>query len=231
MKRLRRIGLALLAACLPIPEGAGAAAPQWSEAPPSQARPLALGVAKCVVALRRTETLAALGMPFGDAASRTRLGSLFAPECLNRLIERNIPTEPSQLGMAPLLARGLLFEALYAKDFGRSATIASFGTVPGVGYPAAALDGPDPLGRDYRALMRIGDCAVRAAPQEARQLLRTKVASGEEGRAISALDGAWSRCLPAAGKKLVFTPEVVRGTIAEPLYRLTQSRQRSEGTR
>ena len=110
----------------------------------------------------------------------------------------------------------------------RSCWLASFADVPVIAYPVGSLDGPAPTGRDYRALMRIGDCMVRAAPDAARALIAAKPASQQETAAMAALASVQNGCMaPSAPRG--FSPEINRMMIAEPLYRLSKAKTGAGG--
>lgn len=69
------------------------------------------------------------------------------------------------------------------------------------------------------ALLGFGECVVRAKPQEAKQLLDTKLNSKEEGVALVDLVPTFSSCLDA-GHQFVTDRQILRGVIAVNYYRL-----------
>jgi hypothetical protein len=68
-------------------------------------------------------------------------------------------------------------------------------------------------------LFDFGECAARANPAEARNLLQTKINSDEELQALRAMMPAFSSCLDR-GHKLSTERASLRGTIALNYYRL-----------
>jgi hypothetical protein len=68
---------------------------------------------------------------------------------------------------------------------------------------------------------KFGDCVVRLAPNEARALLSHKIWSEDEKTRISALSPAMGQCL-TSGLQLKFSRTLLRGTLAESLYKFNQ---------
>ena len=69
------------------------------------------------------------------------------------------------------------------------------------------------------ALGTVGECAVRANPSGARDLLETKLNSKEERQAVQTLQPAIASCIPA-GVQVGFDLTSLRGTVAANYYRL-----------
>jgi hypothetical protein len=208
--------------------GSAAAAkpPQWDNAPQAEARKTAAQVARCMVAAHPQEVGAALDSSFGDSAWTARLAPILR-DCMDAVVKPRMPTQPSQLTFPKLLLRGLLYEAMYTRTFARSSSPKVFDATLRAMYPAVAEAATPPsLAHDYPALMRIGECAVRAGPAQARALILTDVASKAEEAALAAFQPAWTACL-SGRRQLSFSIEMIRGSIAEPLYRLTQRSART----
>jgi hypothetical protein len=68
---------------------------------------------------------------------------------------------------------------------------------------------------------KFGDCVVRLAPNETRDLLSQKIWSEDESTRISALSPAMGQCL-TSGLQLKFSRTLLRGTLAESLYKFNQ---------
>lgn len=68
-------------------------------------------------------------------------------------------------------------------------------------------------------LSMVGECAVRADPSGARNLLKARLNSKEEEAAVQALMPAFSSCLPK-GVQVRFNIVSLRGTVAVSYYRL-----------
>jgi hypothetical protein len=195
--------------------------PAWKDAPHAESRRIASDYAKCTVETRRRQALATLEAPFGGPGTAEHFAQLVSWTCLNYLRQRVKLDPESKLHLPPLVTRGLLYQALYERDFGKSAAVPAFVNAATIDYRADGDNAPESLGRNYRALMRIGDCTVRAAPAQARALVLSKIATADEESAMAALASAWQACMPR-GASLQFSPEMMRGTVAEPLYRLTE---------
>jgi hypothetical protein len=118
--------------------------------------------------------------------------------------------------------RGLLFERMYHADFDGTPTVASFREVAPLPYPTAPRSVRTEVAKNYRGLVRIGDCVVRAAPLQARALISSRISTGAEARAIAALEPVFASC-QAPLTPVPFSAEMMRGTVAEPLYRLTRA--------
>ena len=172
----------------------------------------------CLVNRLGYKLRAALDMPVGSSDTNTTMTTLNDPDCLPGDYIGGI-----SLKFKPILMRGGLFEAFYIKDFGNAAA-ATFDDVPLIIYPAGNASSNVEAAR-YSLQMDIGDCVVRKAPAEARTLLNTKVASGAEGAAITALVPALSACA-TKGQTVSLSRSIVRGMIAEPLYRLTAAKRK-----
>ena len=69
------------------------------------------------------------------------------------------------------------------------------------------------------ALSMIGECAVRADPTGARNLLKARLNSKDEDAAVQALTPAFASCLPK-GAQVRFNILSLRGTVAVNYYRL-----------
>ena len=119
--------------------------------------------------------------------------------------------------------RGLLFEMLYAREYGKQSIVPTLGGAPRLEYAVVGIDAPgETIRHDYRALMKIGDCTVRAAPDRVSALLSAAAESEAEKSALAGLQEAWLACLPGH-RALPFSIEMVRATLAEPIYRLNHA--------
>lgn len=129
----------------------------------------------------------------------------------------------------PFVLRGLLFDRMYQADFASSPEIPSFDDRGPAAYPVAPRSVQTRGAKNYRGLMRISDCVVRHAPVQARALLRTGPATHAEERALAAVEPMFRSCqapLPAQA----FSAEMMRGTVAESLYRLSAASAAARGS-
>lgn len=124
----------------------------------------------------------------------------------------------------PILFRYGLFEARYRIEFGKSQPPSM------IGLPPLDLDSEFdlPITPDLRGtaalpplivfLRQLGDCAMRYKTAEAHAFVLAKPYSDEEGVALQGLMPALGECMPE-GQTLKFSRPMLRGTIAEALYK------------
>jgi hypothetical protein len=119
------------------------------------------------------------------------------------------------------VVRSAVIEALYFEEFGRSGPT-EFSQVPPIdylaGYPAE-LSGN---ARTIVALARFGDCVSRKDPVNARALAVSIPGSSDEKQRLSALGPSFNGCV-VQGEKLTFSRSVIRGAVAEGLFRLSRA--------
>ena len=130
----------------------------------------------------------------------------------------NAPWAETTLRFRASLLVGGLYEALYLRQF-HGAPL-DFSATPPLAYPwpdsqASAEDRAATM-----ALLQVGECVVRAAPEASGALLRTRVTSDEEGAALTRLVPHLPGCI-SAGAQLTFSRPVLRGLVAQGLYRLS----------
>lgn len=218
--RLIQVGAIAAGLLALFPVQSSARYEEWRDAQPAKSRAIGVAFARCAVSGNRSAIVAYLAEPVGTDDSSAMTKAL-PSQCLDRAIGGLLLAQTA-LHASPLVMRGLLFEALYAQDFGKRADGLDFEHVAPQTY---AVVGVDPAGRserhDYRALMKLGDCVARAAPDKVRALLASGAASTAESDAITDLSGAWANCLPGH-RDLPFSVEMRRATVVEPFYRLLQ---------
>lgn len=217
-----RLSEGIAAAVMMLAPADGATpAEKWRVAPVARSRAIGVAYARCAVRQNRKAVVVYLADPVGTD-DPAKLASALPPKCLNRAVG-GVAVGPSQLHFSALLARGLLFEALYMQEAGKHPEARALAHVSPQRYDVAGVDAVgQTLRHDYRALMKIGDCAARAAPERVQALLSTVAASKGEERAIAELRAAWTHCLP--GKRdLQFSAEMTRATVVEPFYRLSHA--------
>ena len=165
----------------------------------------------CIVRGWRRATEDYLRLVPGTEQSRRATMKLAKDTCLSR----------GQLKFNSPLFRGGLFEALYAMDFGRSAP-PGVAAAPAIAYPTVADPNPPAAAKVYPVLIAFADCVARADPAAARQLILSRVASASETTAFTSLMPRLRGCLPT-GSELKFSRPMLRGYIAESLYRLSSA--------
>jgi hypothetical protein len=149
------------------------------------------------------------------------LGALPRSVDADRLASRIVTHEcvgSGRLQFSSSLFRGALYEVLYLADFARRHP--ALADAPVVTYTSADPATLTDHQRGWLALARFGDCVVRALPAQARALVVSEVDSDSEQRAFAALMPALGGCL-VQGSQLSFSRPMLRGVIAESLYRLS----------
>jgi hypothetical protein len=119
------------------------------------------------------------------------------------------------------LFRETLFSALYRHDFGRS--------------PPPVLDAVPPLaiaaefegnGAEIPATVVfervVGDCVARADPAATHRLVTAPITSKDEKRALEQVVPTLAACVPE-GQRAAFSHSVLRGVLAEALYKLRKA--------
>lgn len=155
-----------------------------------------------------------LDMPVADPKTREHMKALLKSRCVAK-------ANAGLLAMSPLLLRGALFEALYARDFGNGDRIEAFSTAKPQ-YPVGQHSGgetpTDAQTQTYARLMTVGECVVRLAPTAARELISSGIGGKEEQTKVQAIARAIPRC---TDKSMTLSKSILRMMIAEPLYRLS----------
>jgi hypothetical protein len=222
--RLIAGSFAILLALLPtaaLPSGADG----LKDAPSARARAIGITFSRCAVRQERQAVVDFLFDPFGTN-DPTKLAKALPSACLDIAIGHPV-FGPSKLNTSALLMRGLLFEALYAHDFRKVSPHLQFDGIAPLHYDVAGVDAAgQPMRRDYRALMKIGDCAARKAPEKVRALLGSTATSAAENGAIADLHDVWIDCLPGH-RELPFSVEMMRATLSEPFYRLMKASEQA----
>jgi len=225
--RLRAAALALLSLSL-LPQAAWAQIYRGDAGSPSDrkllARPYPNGeppagyareqmqkFARCILVRAPVRTEKYLSMPAGSKAANDEARSLSSrfPDCL---VDGGIQ-------FYPVLLRGALYEVLYARDHSdtgptRFAT-AGDAKRPRV-QPAAEMSD------EAAALMTFGECVVLTDGMGSQRLVLAKPGSAEETVAVRELAPTLASCLPPK-QTVRFSLSVLRGGVAEMLYRMSMS--------
>jgi hypothetical protein len=165
--------------------------------------------ANCVVASDRRGVEAFLAVPPGTP-EWSRLGSRIATSaCL----------QGGDMRFQPSIFRGALYDALYRVDYARRRPV-NVAEAPEIAYLTGTPETWTEAQRGWLGLQDFGDCVVRAKPAESRALMLSEVEAAEEGRAFTAIAPALGPCL-VQGAQVRFSRPILRGLIAESLYRLT----------
>jgi hypothetical protein len=175
----------------------------------AEARRVMRGYAACLVFLKRRGVESFLEVPAGTPGWSRLAGRIADSDCL----------PGGGLSFAPALLRGALYEALYRADYARQRN-ANIAEAPQIAYLGGNPETFTDEQRMWLALQDFGDCVVRAKPAESRALVLSVAESSAEARAFTAIGPALGPCL-VEGARLTFSRPILRGVIAESLYRLT----------
>lgn len=180
----------------------------------NDARSTMLGYAACVYGRSPGRVKTMLSYPMADARYEQMHRNLFRQysDCFDG-------GEAAQINFSDTSLRGALYEALYRREFARSAPT-DFTAIGKIDYGAGY---PQPIDSRYHtaiALGAYGDCVSRRAPADARKLMLATPGLPAEDQIFSSLAPHLGPCLPN-GQKLRFSKSVLRGVVAEGLYRLS----------
>jgi len=170
--------------------------------------------AACVVDRSYGQTSRLVDVPVGTedyAKQLKRLYDTWGDQCLSG----------GELSFNNVLFRGSLFQALYARDFRSNGPVA-FDPALDTGYRALY---PDPVSGDARssiALVRFAECVSRGDASKVRELLRALPGSEGETVAFGDLVPRFSACI-VDGEKIEFSRTMLKGVLAEGLYRLSRA--------
>ncbi|HEV7340110.1 MAG TPA: hypothetical protein VGN68_00600 [Sphingopyxis sp.] len=145
----------------------------------------------------------------GSKAAHKRANSLSVDDCLST----------GEMRFNEFLFRGGVYDVLYQKDYRKVGPL-DFAATPDVDYAAVGADALETPSPSHVALIQVADCTVRKAPEEARNLILSGVASKSEGVAFASIVPSMEGCL-SQGSQLKFSKSVLRGVIGEALYRLS----------
>lgn len=127
-----------------------------------------------------------------------------------------------ELSFSYSLLRASLFQASYDREFGRAGPI-DFTAVPPVDYRGRYPKTLTDESANAIALAQFGDCVGRSDGVNARALLLSLAGTKGEDAAVSALLPKLAPCVPP-GRKITFSRSVLRGAIAEGMYRLSRAK-------
>ena len=120
------------------------------------------------------------------------------------------------------LLRGALFNILYRRNFAAGPAPDIKGVAP-IDYTIGSITAESRGAAWHITRWNYADCVVRAAPDRARALVLSEVASAGETEAFRALRPELVRCMPN-GADWHFTRPILRGLVAETLYRLSAAK-------
>ena len=197
-----------------------------------ETRPILAGVAKCSV--RKNPALAREFILSNRDYSSNRFRSLLLPECLGEAM--------GDLSSARLQFSGpvlwyIIADALVSRDLQRFDSDNLRNATP---LPDLAIDPPQipaveqasvartpqnlAAAKNDIALIKYGECVVRADPHGSQKLLASTINSKDEAATLSALLPAFGACLDK-GRQLASSRMILRGIFAFNYYRLANAPQ------
>lgn len=118
-----------------------------------------------------------------------------------------------------MVLRGAIFQALYEREFGSNASL-SFDPAMETGYRTIYGNSPSVADTFWISMEAFGECVAHADGEAVRTLIRLSPGSASEKEMFARLMPSLSACLPP-GQKYKITRQVVKGFLAEGLYRLS----------
>ncbi len=181
--------------------------PSKGKATINQTRLTMYGYASCILKQRRKKVDTYLATEPESSESQRLARDLGISKCLAN----------GQLKFNDVIFRAGLYDALYRSQFARTAVDIS--NAPHIKYYSNS-DEATPAAGDWTNMREFAECAVRKAPNEARDLILSDVATGEEMNAFRQITPALSACMHS-NMTIKFSPTLLRGYIGEILYRLS----------
>jgi hypothetical protein len=119
------------------------------------------------------------------------------------------------------LLRGALFQAFYKREFKLKGPL-EFAPAFDSGYAALYSEPYSPEARASIAQVKFGECVSRADATNVRQFISAPARSSMEASSIQALAPKLGPCI-AQGNQIKFNKTVLKGMLAEGLYRLSMA--------
>ncbi|WP_152567953.1 hypothetical protein [Sphingopyxis sp. LC81] len=132
----------------------------------------------------------------------------------------------SKLAFTPFLFRYELLGALYRQTY-RDAPSPALKDLPVRDYAKEFASGTVP--NTILSLRQFGDCVARIAPVESHNLVMSDIYTAEENSALTAVLPNLQACMPP-GQSVGFGRGILRGALAEGLYRLQEASNSSESS-
>jgi hypothetical protein len=197
---------------------------QW---PIDQSRPILADFGACAV--KRAPDLARTFILRSETVSfDSRYLSLFNPSCFTNALIHNSVLSTTKLEMSKWRGRTMIAAALVNQDLANfdASQIRFAGPISRLTIPAKMLAASTPKEKEQLlqerqavALEALAECVVRANPTGAQVLLRSKLNSDEEMRAIQGLMPDLDSCLNK-GSQFKLDRGSLRGAVAFDFYRL-----------
>jgi hypothetical protein len=177
----------------------------------SEAEKVMANFAKCVIGSkkRQEKALAYLMIPNGDPRQNVEGSAIAKSECA---------MPGSQMRFQGDLFAGTLYTALYRKFYVKTPPGDLSAIEPAV-YESEFKVTTTPVGTEQLALRAFGDCAVLQNPAAAHDFAISEMRGQNEKAALPAVVEATGLCV-SAGSTLKFSRTILKGVIAESLYKM-----------
>lgn len=167
--------------------------------------------AVCSVALKPESAARLMAMPMTAPEWPRLMNRLATDDCIAK----------GELSLPVVLFRSSLYEAFYAKEF-RDTPAGDLKAAAPIDYTAGYSSPLPDEASNIIALAQMGDCVARAETAASHRLLISNPGTTSEAEAFSAIIPRLSGCVPE-GQTVRFSKPVVKGAVAEALYRLRKS--------
>jgi hypothetical protein len=127
------------------------------------------------------------------------------------------------------LLRGAIFQALYKREFKLSGPL-TFNPALESGYATLYTEPYSPEVQSSIAQVRFGECVSRADAANVRGFISAPPGSALETSSVQALAPKLGPCV-AQGNQIKFNKTVLKGMLAEGLYRLSMASKAVEGAK
>lgn len=124
-----------------------------------------------------------------------------------------------EMRLQPASFRDALFPSLYRRAFGKTGPVAGLKEQPPLRLSTEFDGNVAELPSEYVAGRLFGDCVAREDTADAHALLTAKPATTDEAAAIDRLKPAFAACIKQA-QTVSLTPEAIRATVGEAMYKL-----------
>ena len=186
-----------------------ASAPDGNISKDDIARTTMRSYAHCVINFNRPRVIAYLETIPGSPEAHKISNSLAIDKCL----------VSDELRFNEKLFRWTVYDDLYNTSY-RNFDVTKILTVPETDF-ASLANAIGSTGSEAIAVWQLGECSVRAAPNEAATLVKSAIGSKIESAAINAIVPHVGGCVDK-DSQIKFSKLVLRGIMAEALYKMAK---------
>lgn len=134
-----------------------------------------------------------------------------------------------RMSMSEQLLRGAFFQAFYLQDFGKGGPV-TFDPAVQSKYRDIYPINISAQGEQAVAMEQFGECVARADGASLRKLLISLPGSSDETESFVVLNPRFSACIPN-GMKFEFSKAILKGVLAEGMYRLSKANETKEAAK